>query len=1326
MRIAVVFDNQLRPETTGFYVCRALHSFDIEHILPHELPHVTKGLFDLFLFVDDGLDYCIPDLIRPRAAWAIDTHIDIERSLKRFGDADWVYAAQRQGAEAMQAAMGRLVTWLPLACDPGRHKRLVNESPLHDLCFIGHEVGARRIELLSRLRSRFQKHWFGQAFQMEMARRYSQSRVAFNCSVNNDINMRVFEAMACGVPLVTDCIEANGMEELFEVGEHMLCYADFEDLTENIERLLENEPLRRRQAANALALVTSNHTYSHRVKVIADEVTKSRTQHFTPPRRKNPVPAKTVAYFEFDRPDVAALVPLSARTILDIGCGAGRLGALIKSRQECHVTGVEMTSLAASSARERLDHVIEGGIESVAEGNFEPGHFDSIIFADVLEHLRHPKVALQRCNDWLENNGTLVVSVPNSRHHSVVRGLIVGNWTYEHAGLLDEDHVRCFTRRELEKLLFCSGFEVTDWAPVWGSGKKEWDQAGQPGQLDFGNFQVRDLSTHEAEEFFVYQYVVAARKRPVISYGVTSIVICTHNQLDYTRQCVESILARTDVPYELIFVDNHSTDATVEYLRTIEGAKVILNRENRGFAPACNQGIEIATGQQILLLNNDTIVTTGWLELLLEALYDQPNTGMVGPVSNNVSGPQQIESSYRDLASLDGFAWARRDKRRLVEADRLVGFCLLMRRELVDRIGVMDERFEIGCFEDDDYCKRAIQAGFKIYFACHAFVHHFGSVTFKASGIDFEALMEKNQQRFEAKWATNEVENARMGEVQKIPSRELGYFKHSLPNGEFLLQRQVVHLSLCMIVRDNEDTICACLESIYPWVDEIIIVDTGSRDRTISICEQFGARILHFPWCDDFSAARNVSLEPANGDWIFWMDSDDIIHEEQGQQLRAIAYSDHNPETLGYIVQVHCPSGDDGQMTVVDHVKLIRNSPKLRFEHRIHEQILPSIRRVGGRVEFTNISVVHAGSRQSAETRAKKLERDFRILALDLQEHPEHPFVLFNLGMTCEDAGEYERAEQYLRRCIEVSQAGESQLRKAWALRVSCSRELGRIDEALQLADESLQLFPGDKELLFRRAVLQHDLGQFECAINDYRAVLNDPVDRQFQSIDPSICGCKARHNLAIAQLSIGKIDDAIVSLNEAVKEQPEFGPAWLALVRCYANAQNMNQAQTTLSNIPESIDPFTRSLSFALVDEACGRLDDAARLLENLAWDGSSFEDQLDDVARIFVNSGHYATAIPILERLRQLRPVDAATLHNLGVCFRATGQFETAVAALRQSISLRPDSPSTSGLLSDLYQQFGIQDLADNVLEHATQHRTANASLDAKPQNGIQSSRG
>ena len=163
-------------------------------------------------------------------------------------------------------------------------------------------------------------------------------------------------------------------------------------------------------------------------------------------------------------------------------------------------------------------------------------------------------------------------------------------------------------------------------------------------------------------------------------------------------------------------------------------------------------------------------------------------------------------------------------------------------------------------------------------------------------------------------------------------------------------------LSLCMIVRDNEDTLESSLLSIKPWVDEMIVVDTGSLDRTREIAERLGAKVSSFPWIDDFSAARNASLERAQGEWIFWMDSDDTIPAECGRRLRELAYAENPEDVFGFVMQVHCPTGETADdYTAVDHVKLFRNDPRLRFEGRIHEQVLMPIRLLGGKVLCTDI-----------------------------------------------------------------------------------------------------------------------------------------------------------------------------------------------------------------------------------------------------------------------------------------------------------------------------------------------------------------------------------
>src|SRR5262245_11447349 len=101
-------------------------------------------------------------------------------------------------------------------------------------------------------------------------------------------------------------------------------------------------------------------------------------------------------------------------------------------------------------------------------------------------------------------------------------------------------------------------------------------------------------------------------------------------------------------------------------------------------------------------------------------------------------------------------------------------------------------------------------------------------------------------------------------------------------DGGMILERAVIHMSLCLIMRTNAWTIGRCLESVRPWVDEMICVDTGSTDDTPKIAERLGARVYRFPWCDSFSAARNESFRHARGEWIFWMDSDDVIDATNG------------------------------------------------------------------------------------------------------------------------------------------------------------------------------------------------------------------------------------------------------------------------------------------------------------------------------------------------------------------------------------------------------------------------------------------------------------
>jgi GT2 family glycosyltransferase/2-polyprenyl-3-methyl-5-hydroxy-6-metoxy-1,4-benzoquinol methylase/Tfp pilus assembly protein PilF len=1169
-RVALIFDNQARPETTGVYCRRALGPLvEVEHFLPADGACIPPDRFDLFLRVDDGLDYGLPAELRPSAWWAIDTHLNFPWCLNLARGFDFVFAAQRDGAERLRQEGIASARWLPLACDPDVHRKHEVDKEF-DVCFVGNVFPGERAELVRLLRERYPNTFVGQRYFDDMARTYSAARLVFNRSIGNDINMRVFEALGCGSLLLTNDLRDNGQDELFRDGVHLATYRDADELLDKAAFYLAREPLREKIAASGRAEALARHTYRHRLERLLGDVEKQLARSTAPvgadlPKAapaapdapaEAPVPAahRDPSYFEFVRPELLALIPESARQVLDVGCGAGRLGAALKARQPAAVVGIEVDPRAAQAAQGPLDRVLVGDAEQLEPG-FAPGSFDVIVCGDLLEHLREPARLLRRLRGWLRPDGQLLASIPNVRHHSVVRSLLEGNWTYEPAGLLDRDHLRFFTRREVEKLFDRAGFSIQELQTLPGPGDDAGRQSARAGEVKVGRLHIGGLAAAEAEEFYAYQYLVRAVPAAAPDYGLTSIILLTHNQLAYTRQCVDSIRQYTDEPYELIVVDNASTDDTRDYLRSLAGVRVIANADNRGFPAANNQGIRAAAGQQVLLLNNDTLVTTGWLRRLLRALHSDAKVGLAGPCSNCVSGEQQVPVRYDDLAGLDGFAWdwGKAHDGVLVDTDRLVGFCLLIRREVLDRVGPLDERFGLGCFEDDDYCLRALRAGYRAVIARDAFVHHFGGRTFAGSGVDYAALMQHNQQLFRGKWeaAGPTAGSPPAPEPAAAAPPAMAYTLRASSGDGLVLAREAVELSLCMIVRDNARTLEACLESIRPWVDEMVIVDTGSTDDTPRIVERLGGRLFHFPWCDDFAAARNESLRHARGRWLFWMDSDDTIDATNGRKLRELAYRPAGPAVLGYVMQVHCPGpGEEGQddVTVVDHVKLIRNLPALRFEGRIHEQILPALRRAGGETAWTDVFVVHSGYDHSRAGQQRKLERDLRLLHRELQERPEHPFTLFNLGMTYADCGRYLEAVEFLTRSLARSGPGESHLRKAYALLVHARAQLGQPEAAWEACQQGLERFPQDAELRFRKGILLHERGRLEEAVRAYQDLLQTAEERHFTSVDRGLRGFKARQNLALVYEDLGELARAEEQWRRVVEERPGYRPGWRGL----------------------------------------------------------------------------------------------------------------------------------------------------------------------------------
>lgn len=245
-----------------------------------------------------------------------------------------------------------------------------------------------------------------------------------------------------------------------------------------------------------------------------------------------------------------------------------------------------------------------------------------------------------------------------------------------------------------------------------------------------------------------------------------SVVVLTYNQPDYTRLCIESILKWTAYPnYELIVVDNASQADTRDYLKSVEAkyprVKVILNDKNLGFAGGNNVGLRAASGEYLVLLNNDTVVPRGWLSRFLAHFRSHPRCGAAGAVSNSIGNEAMVPVGYASLPEFLEESSARAFEHAFEcgrEEGCLAMFCFAFPRCVLEQIGPISEEYGRGMFEDDDYCMAIHRAGLTTEYLEDVLVHHFLSVSFDACGSEEKlALHRRNRETFERKWNTKWV-----------------------------------------------------------------------------------------------------------------------------------------------------------------------------------------------------------------------------------------------------------------------------------------------------------------------------------------------------------------------------------------------------------------------------------------------------------------------------------------------------------------------------------------------------------------------------------------
>ncbi len=442
-----------------------------------------------------------------------------------------------------------------------------------------------------------------------------------------------------------------------------------------------------------------------------------------------------------------------------------------------------------------------------------------------------------------------------------------------------------------------------------------------------------------------------------------------------------------------------------------------------------------------------------------------------------------------------------------------------------------------------------------------------------------------------------------------------------------------------MIVKNEEKFLPGCLESVKDAVDEIIIVDTGSTDRTVEIARSFNAKIYHLEWKNDFSLARNESIKYATGDWVLILDADERLEAEGGGKLKKYINSNYD----GYYVKVISLGKDGKPEAINEYPRLFRKKPNYRFEGRIHEQISNSILKNGGKLGRADIKIIHLGYAQDEETMSKKYERNLSILLEQLNENPNDAYALYHIGIIKILKGETQEGISFLRKSISIPRESSN---LADSLRAVIYNILGKHElqngaqtSALDFFIKSIKLAPIQVSSYYYAGIVQMKRLNFTVAKNFLENAL--------------------KNQQAILR---GKSPD--VAFENFIKQNDIF----YQLAICYFKIGDLQKMNKTIENFSKDKNLIDSFLNFLASEYTAGNRN-VIQVLKHISRANPCFEvfKILSGIAQL---EGDLESAVESLKIALNFKDDDEIR-YNLGLCLVGLRRFEEAIGYLSKFLN-------------------------------------------------------
>lgn len=521
-----------------------------------------------------------------------------------------------------------------------------------------------------------------------------------------------------------------------------------------------------------------------------------------------------------------------------------------------------------------------------------------------------------------------------------------------------------------------------------------------------------------------------------------------------------------------------------------------------------------------------------------------------------------------------------------------------------------------------------------------------------------------------------------------------------------------IKISAVLIAKNEEARLERCLSALKSHVDEIVLVDTGSTDRTVEIAESYGAKIGRFDWIDDFAAARNESLKLATGDWALWIDCDEVVDEKSWGGIREAVT---RPHFGGYFIRI-VNFTDEAETNSYTHapVRLFQNLPTVTFTGRVHEQVTPSLDALNlPCAQLQNATIWHYGYVPSEMAAKNKVERTLHLLKKQIEEEPNEAFHWFNLANAYSVGGNFDECVDAAKKCLQLMEPGNSYASLTYQLLAGSHNAQGRYQEA-QVACGDASTY-GCFSILnqFELAHALYGLRRFEEALEAIDACFDMPWTEDMTG-DYGIKTHKSHVLKAQILTELGRYPKAMELVDAALKVDPNFGLAWLAKGTIHDKLGKSDYAFAAFKHaFGDPVFGWACRKAAGMSAARWKQYDRAADLLAQVWREKPAAKDAWSEWAMSLEALGDPHACLTAYQEFTKFHDPNADVLINWGRRLEEVGDVEGALAKFRKAAESDSKNPNAKFNLGDAYYR------ASRFLEAAETYQAA-LQLDANSSNG------